>query len=61
MQLQDLSKYNFQVQTKNLPINIYGLRIIDNDKNQTYDVVINHNGYSLLFIQKENNQIIMII
>ncbi len=56
MQLQDLSKYNFQVQTKNLPINIYGLRIIDNDKNQTYDVVINHNGYCpIIYTEREQS------
>lgn len=45
MQLQDLSKYNFEVQTKNLPINIYGLRILDLEKNQNHDIVISHNGY----------------
>jgi len=45
MQTQDLSKYNFDIQTKNLPINIYGLRIIDLDKKQKHEIVINHNGY----------------
>ncbi|MBP6385745.1 MAG: hypothetical protein KA313_09665 [Pseudarcicella sp.] len=45
MQIQDLSKYNFEVQTKNLPINIYGIRILDLDKNQNHDIVISHNGY----------------
>jgi hypothetical protein len=29
VQNQDLSKYNFEIQTKNLPANIYGLRIFD--------------------------------
>ncbi len=45
MQTQDLSKYNFEIQTKNLPLNIYGLRILDLDKNQNHDLVISHNGY----------------
>jgi hypothetical protein len=45
MQTQDLSKYNFDVQTKNLPINIYGLRILDLNKKQNHDIVISHNGY----------------
>lgn len=45
METQDLSKYNFDVQTKNLPLNIYGLRIFDLDKKQNYDIVVSHNGY----------------
>ena len=45
MQTQDLSKYNFDVQTKNLPVNIYGLRILDLNKKQNHDIVISHNGY----------------
>ena len=45
MQTQDLSKYNFDVQTKKLPVNIYGLRILDFNKKQNYDIVISHNGY----------------
>ena len=45
MEAIDLSKYNFEVQTKNLPVNIYGLRILDLDKNKNYDIFISHNGY----------------
>ena len=45
MQTQDLTKYNFDIQTKNLPVNIYGLRIFDLDKKQNHDIVISHNGY----------------
>lgn len=45
MQSQDLSRFNFEVQTKNLPSNIYGLRILDLDKNQNHDLIITHNGY----------------
>jgi hypothetical protein len=45
VQNQDLSKYNFEIQTKNLPANIYGLRIFDLDKKQFHDIVISHNGF----------------
>jgi hypothetical protein len=45
MQTQDLSKYNFKVQKKNLPKNLYGLRIFDLDKKQNHDIVFFHNGY----------------
>jgi hypothetical protein len=45
MLVQDLSKYNFDLQTKGLPVNIYGLRILDLEKKQHYDLVISHNGY----------------
>lgn len=45
MQTQDLSKYNFEVQTKNLPVNLYGLSLLDLDKKQKHDIVISHNGY----------------
>lgn len=45
MKTQDLSKYNFEVQTKNLPVNVYGLRILDLDKNNNHDIFISHNGY----------------
>lgn len=45
MQTQDLSKYNFDMQTKNLPVNIYGLRIFNLNKKQTHNIVILHNGY----------------
>lgn len=45
MKTQDLSKYNFEVQTKNLPVNIYGLRVFDLDKEQHYDIVVSHDGY----------------
>jgi hypothetical protein len=45
MQVEQLSKFSFEVQTKNLPVNIYAIRILDTDKNQIHDVCISHNGY----------------
>lgn len=45
MQIQDLTKYNFDIQSINLPVNIYGLRIYDLDKKQKYDIVVSHDGY----------------
>ncbi len=45
MKIQDLSQFNFEAQTKNLPVNIYGLRILDLDQNKNHDIIISHNGY----------------
>ncbi len=45
MQAINLSNYNFEVQTKNLPVNIYGLTILDLDTKQKYDIFVTHNGY----------------
>lgn len=46
MELQhDLLKLNFDIEKKKLPKNIYGLQILDLDKKQKHDIVINHNGY----------------
>jgi hypothetical protein len=39
------SKFNFEILNRNLPINIYALRLSDNTKNTTFDIIINHDGY----------------
>jgi hypothetical protein len=44
MKTTDITSFNFDVQKKNLPTNIYALRILD-DENKHYDIVITHNGY----------------
>ena len=36
---------DFNLINKNLPVNIYALRVLDTDKNKTYDIVINHDGF----------------
>lgn len=41
--LEKLS-FDFNIQNKNLPKNIYALRVLDEDKNKIYDIIINHNG-----------------
>lgn len=45
MENTQLLNLNFNLIDKNLPKNIYGLRILDVDKNKTFDVVINHDGF----------------
>lgn len=44
--LQILS-LNFSVEKnkKNLPINIYAIRLINNKTNEEIDILLNHNGY----------------
>ena len=39
------SNFDFNIQDKNLPINIYALRVLDNEKSKAYDIIINHTGY----------------
>lgn len=45
MENTQLLNFDFNQINKNLPKNIYGLRIFDVDKNKTYDLVINHLGF----------------
>lgn len=45
MEYIKLSNFSFQIENKKLPINIYALRLIDNDKNNIFDIVINHDGF----------------
>lgn len=40
-----VSNFDFNIQNKKLPSNIYALRVLDNDNNITYDIVVNHNGF----------------
>lgn len=37
--------FDFNALDRKLPINIYALRILDNEKGETFDIIINHNGY----------------
>ena len=41
----EIFNVNFNIQNKNLPLNIYALRILDVNKNKIYDISIEHNGY----------------
>jgi hypothetical protein len=44
MKYLDASQFDFNIANKNLPVNIYALRLLDNDKNSIYDIIINHDG-----------------
>jgi CMP-2-keto-3-deoxyoctulosonic acid synthetase len=45
MNYLETTNFDFNITGKKLPINIYALRILDNEKSTTYDIIINHNGY----------------
>ncbi|WCM42581.1 hypothetical protein MG290_02595 [Flavobacterium sp. CBA20B-1] len=45
MENNQLLNLDFNLIDKNLPKNIYGLRILDVDKNKTFDLIIKHDGF----------------
>lgn len=45
MNYLQIPNFDFNIQSKDLPVNIYALRILDNNKSKIYDIIINHNGY----------------
>jgi hypothetical protein len=45
MKTPEITSFNFDIQKKDLPKNIYALRILDDVRNKYYDIVINHSGY----------------
>lgn len=55
MNYLETSSFDFNIQDKNLPINIYALRVLDNEKSKVYDILINHNGYCP-YISSEREQ-----
>jgi hypothetical protein len=56
MNYLESTNFDFDILGKNLPINIYALRLLDNEKNKTYDIIINHNGYCPnIFTEREQS------
>lgn len=57
MERTQILNLDFDFIDKNLPKNIYALRILDVDKNKTFDLVINHDGFCPnIFSEREQSR-----